>query len=238
MTNTGFVVGLASEARVLTRALGAHDPEASRRVAVAGADEGQAGECAQRLLAEGAQALVSFGIAGGLDPALRPGDLVVPEAVRLPGGGLIATAPVWRGRWMALARDLGLHCAGGGLAGSPEPVLGIVEKRRLREQAAAAAVDMESHAVAVVASRAKVPFLAVRAISDPAGRALPPFVIGSIGADGRPRLGRLAIRLCFTPWRISGLLRVRKDAAAAHRSLRRLAGALGPAVLDASGGGS
>lgn len=235
MTNTGFVVGLASEARILTRALESHDPGAARRVAVAAADERRAGELARQLLAEGAEALVSFGMAGGLDPALRPGDLVLPEAVRLPDGSLIATAPAWRARWMTLARELGLRCAGGGLTGSPQPVLGIVEKRRLRERAGAAAVDMESHAVAAVAARAAVPFIAVRAIADPAGRALPQAVVGSIGPDGRPRIGRLAGRLCLRPWEVSRLLRVSRDAAAALRSLGRLAGALGPAVLDAGG---
>ena len=36
---------------------------------------------AEALVAAGATALLSFGLAGGLDPTLRPGDILIPDAV-------------------------------------------------------------------------------------------------------------------------------------------------------------
>ena len=85
MTRTAFIVGLAAEARVLRRAAGGLDPSLPGRIACAAAAPERARAGAERLLAEGAGALVSFGIAGGLDPVLMPGDLVLPERVGLPG---------------------------------------------------------------------------------------------------------------------------------------------------------
>ena len=67
----GTVVGLAAEA-VIARRLG-------WRVAIGGATAAGAQAAARRLIDEDIDALVSFGLAGGLDPALRPGALIVPS---------------------------------------------------------------------------------------------------------------------------------------------------------------
>src|SRR5580700_6039676 len=72
----GVVVGLASEVRIARR-LG--------EVAIGGARPEGAEAAAEQLVARGATALLSFGLAGGLDPNLRPGDVVVPVTV-LAGG--------------------------------------------------------------------------------------------------------------------------------------------------------
>src|SRR5579872_1717578 len=69
----GVVVGLAFEAR-LARHLG-------WPVAVGGGTSTGAAVAAQRLVDAGATALLSLGIAGALDPALRPGAILVPATV-------------------------------------------------------------------------------------------------------------------------------------------------------------
>ena len=56
------------------------------------------GRGAQQLAAKGARAIISFGPAVGLAPALRPGDLVIAECVVLPSGETIATDRAWRTR--------------------------------------------------------------------------------------------------------------------------------------------
>ena len=231
MTRTAFIVGLAAEARVLRRAAGGHDPSLPGRIACAAAEPERARAGAERLLAEGAGALVSFGIAGGLDPALMPGDLVLPERIGLPGGREIATAGAWQAAWAGRANDAGLRAVGGTLLGSPRVVGSPAGKRRLFESAGAVAIDMESHAVAQVAEAAGVPFLVLRAIADPAGRSLPSAVIGCLGPDGRERRGRVAARLALRPWQVPGVLRLRQDAQAALAALGRLVRLLGRGVL-------
>ncbi|HEY0425948.1 MAG TPA: hypothetical protein VGC82_21710, partial [Rhodopila sp.] len=68
----GFVTGLAAEARIASRF--------GYPVRVGGTPAG-AGVAASELIEQGATALVSFGLAGGLDPALRPGTVVVASIV-------------------------------------------------------------------------------------------------------------------------------------------------------------
>ncbi len=80
MTRLGVVTGMVAEARCRP------PPGDAIEAAFSGGDPARALSGAARLVAEGARALLSFGIAGGLDPALDPGDLVVADTVVAPGG--------------------------------------------------------------------------------------------------------------------------------------------------------
>lgn len=234
--DAGIVTGIAAEGRVLLRALPArwqsisHDGLEARLVC-AGADSERARAGAERLLSEGATALVSFGIAGGLDPVLRPGALLLPEAVLTPARGEIAADAAWRQRVAEGFRQGGGACASGLLLGSATVIADQAAKAAQFRATGASAVDMESHAVAEVARRAGVPLLVVRAIADPADRALPAIVLGSIGANGEPRGGLVAGRLALRPWQLPDLLRLRQDARQALMALAALARAVGPALL-------
>ena len=64
----GIVCGMVSEVRALGR--WADDPRIT--IAVSGARPERAEAEARRLVAEGCRALMSWGVAGGLDPALVP----------------------------------------------------------------------------------------------------------------------------------------------------------------------
>jgi adenosylhomocysteine nucleosidase len=225
----GFVVGLAIEARLLAQAIARQAASATPTIACAAADPSRARDGARRLLREGAGALVSFGIAGGLDPNLAPGDLVLAERVMSPEGDAVATDPDLRATWAAAAAAAGLHHVDGSLMESARILASAAEKRAAHRSSGAVAVDMESRAVAGVAAEAGMPFIAVRAIADPAGRPLPRSVIGSIGPNGGPRVGRVILRVCLRPWEAPALLQLRRDTNAALESLRRLIGGFGPA---------
>ncbi len=71
--STVIVVGLRAEAQ-LARRLGVP-------IMIGGGSAAGAEVAARRAVAAGATGLVSFGLAAGLDPSLRPGRLVVPTAV-------------------------------------------------------------------------------------------------------------------------------------------------------------
>ena len=87
------VTGLEAEARIARRA--GLDAEA------AGGGPGAATRAAEALIARGATALLSFGIAGGLDPALRTGSVVVATAVATEAGEHLAADPDLTGRLAA-----------------------------------------------------------------------------------------------------------------------------------------
>ncbi len=224
----GVVTGLAAEAKVLKRALAGGAPADSPKkldeiIVCAAARPERARRLAQKLLESGATALMSFGIAGGLDPARQAGDVVFAQEVILPGGTRVATDAAWRATVSQASAAAGLRAEEGALLGSDSAILAAHHKQRLFRESGAIAVDMESHAVAEVAAAAGVALLVVRAIADPAIRPLPSSVLGSTGPDGRSRGGLVAARLCLRPWQLPAVMRLREDFVHALDSLERVA---------------
>ena len=224
MTRLGVVVGLAAEAGIIARA----EP-VSEAPAISGADSARAAEAAGRLIAQGAEALLSFGIAGALSPALRPGALILPSAVVLPDGGHIETDPRWRQKLAACLEGpclegQGLTATGGPLLGSAEAVTTPKAKAALFARHGALAVDMESHAVAAAAQAAGRPFLVLRSVADPAERALPGWAMAATGADGRVKPGVAIAALCRRPWQVPASIRLGVETRSALKALGRAVG--------------
>ena len=206
----GIVVGLAAEAR-LARPLGA-------TVAVGGGDAAGARRAAERLAARGVAGLVSFGLAGGLDPALPAGALLVPGAVRLDGRTIAVDA--------ALAQALGGSDTHTLLCGTTA-VATEADKARLWRETGCAAVDLETGAVAAVAAAHLLPFAVLRAMCDPAGRGLPPAALIALDGRGAIGIGRVLASVLAHPGQVPALLGLARDAAAARRALARRVTELG-----------
>jgi adenosylhomocysteine nucleosidase len=218
----GIITGLIAEATCLRRAGPSRPDQIPPLVFCAGASPERARDGAERLIAEGVRGLVSFGIAGGLDPALERGGIVLADTVITPGGCRIATHAGWRERALARAgKDYSVTVAP--VAGTDAPVTSAADKRALFEASGAAAVDMESHAVAAAASAAGLPFLVLRAVADPAGRAVPDWALRGLGADGRARALPVLRKLVLSPWEVPALVRLGRDVGAALAALRRVA---------------
>lgn len=214
----GVVTGMASEARVV-RGLTGEAGFSQTMIACAAASPDRALDEARALLRQGAAALVSFGIAGGLDPDLRPGHLVMADAVFTPEHHLLPCDTVWRQKLRDAAEAKGIALHPGHLAGSHDLVPTPEAKISLARLSGGRAVDMESHSVAQAAWEAGVPFLTVRAIADSAGATLPRAAHGSLDAEGHPRVGLVIARLCLRPWELGELRRLKADAKAAHKAL-------------------
>ncbi|WP_395666622.1 phosphorylase [Methylocella sp.] len=212
------VVGLRAEARIVARVAGA--------VVVAGG--GDAAALARTLEREApkAAAVLSFGVAGGLCPALRPGALVVAHEVVTPQGERYAAHDGWA---RALAGALGARP--GRIAGVDAAVCGADAKRALRLAHGADLVDMESHVAARAAARLSLPFAAVRAAADPAEREIPRAALVAMRPDGGLALGALMRSLAGDPRQIAGLVRTALDARKAFASLFRGGKMLVPGFL-------
>jgi adenosylhomocysteine nucleosidase len=89
-------------------------------------------------------------------------------------------------------------------------------------------VDMESHVVAAVAAAAGLPFLVIRAIADPAGRALPAAALAGLSPDGGTRPWTVLLALARSPGQLIALIRLAGDSAAGIAALGRVGGRLGP----------
>jgi 4-hydroxy-3-methylbut-2-enyl diphosphate reductase len=109
-----------------------------------------------RVAPAGTGPLVIAGVCGAVDPALRPGDLVVASEVRGDGGSIRCATD--------LAERLGARV---GAIASVDRIASPERKRELRETGALA-VDMESYWLA--ASAGDRPVAVVRAVADRAGR--------------------------------------------------------------------
>jgi adenosylhomocysteine nucleosidase len=169
--------------------------------------------------------VISFGVAGGLDPALKSGDVVVATEV-LAGDA----------RWLAgLALNEELitsvtrgrrRIVRGGLAGVEEVVVARDGKAALRLETGAAAVDMESHIAAAYAAEAGLPFAALRVIADPASRALPALARSAIKANGDIDLRKVLRGVARNPRTLRALVSTGIDFNRALRSLRGCRGFL------------
>jgi adenosylhomocysteine nucleosidase len=201
----GIVVGLTAEARVAERF-------GYPVLAGGGTPEGAA-EAANRLVAQGVNALVSFGFAGGLDPALRPGAVVIPDSI-LYGGKVYAAEPALADRFGGLT--------GHRLMAGTAVAANANTKRQLYATTQAHAIDLESGSVARVAQDNGLPFVVVRAISDSADRDLPPAALLALDRRGGIDLIRVLASLLRQPTQLPALLALAADAARARRALIRL----------------
>lgn len=160
--------------------------------------------------------LLMLGFAGGLDPVLKCGDLLIPTFYYAESGGLIvADGEMWKqSRVSALAAGptvvQGNSLTVGQVVSTPE------DKRALYRQHQVGSVNMEDYWAAEVATDAKVPFLSARAVLDPASQALPQYVLG---LTGRPV--EAAFRVMSNPWRAPAMLALAGMRKKAQASLTR-----------------
>jgi hopanoid-associated phosphorylase len=170
------------------------------------------------LLAQGAPpclGIVSFGTAGGLDPALPPGACMLADAVIGPEGSYPVDAD-WRRALQACLPE----SVAGTLAGVNHPIRDAADKARLWQSSGARAVDMESHRAALIAHRHGVRFAACRVVVDPAARSLPQAATVGLREDGTMSLLRILRSLAAHPAEVAGLMRLAVDAGAARRALQ------------------
>jgi adenosylhomocysteine nucleosidase len=191
-------------------------------LAVSGIGRAAAAAAANALVEAGASALMTFGMAGALDPALTPGSVVLPRELISGDGARFQTSSSWCAR-VAAALSSVRAVTEGNLLTCDRAIETPADKAAAFHSSGAAAVDMESAAVAEIAARHNLPFIAVRVIVDTAADKLPRAVVAASRA-GRVKFGRLIAGLVLAPGEIAGLLRLAQRYRVAMRSLR----AIGP----------
>jgi len=199
----GFVTGLTAEAALLRGTAFA--------VAAGGGTPAGAERAAERLVAAGAAALISFGLAGGLRLGLAPGAVLVPEAV-VEGAARYecdAALMAWLGGSTSEA-----------ILAAEEIAASAAEKAALFARFGTPAVDLESGAVARAAAARGVRFAVLRAVADPAERSLGPAALVPLKADGGIDLAGVLAEVVRRPGQIPGLIGLARDAGRARAALR------------------
>ncbi len=205
----GFVTGLTAELALL-RGTGF-------RGRAGGGTPGGAAAAAAQLAAEGATALISFGLAGGLDPSLHPGAILIPARVQAGQESYATDAAL--NAWLG-GPNTATHLAG------EEIIATASDKAAAFARTRAAGIDLESGAVAQIARARGLPFAVLRVVADPATRTLAPAALVALDPQGRISALRLAAALLRNPLQIPSLIALGQDAARARAALVAKLGSL------------
>lgn len=178
----------------------------------------------------GARGVISFGVAGGLCPSLKPGDVVVASSV-VTARHRYETHARWS---QSLRNALSLPASEGAIFAADDAVMTVIEKEALLHGTGAVAVDVELGVAAEAAERYDLPFAVLRVVLDPACRSLP--LSAAVGArdDGTTDPAAVLLSLLRRPGDLGELIRLAGDARRANRALFRCRKALGPlfSLLD------
>ena len=156
--------------------------------------------------------VISVGFCGGLQPNMRCGDLIVANSVsNASGESLVINLR------MPADPDHGLFV--GTLLTVDQIVRTVEEKQSWGERTGAIGVDLESYAVATVCRDRKVPFMAIRTVSDPLEETLAPEVLTLMGKSPFARVGAVAGALWKRPSSIQDLWKLREKANSAAQRL-------------------
>lgn len=172
------------------------------------------------------RAVVSIGVAGGLDPTLVPGDVIVATGVAGPDRRYEVSLDLAHRLTARLSQHPKLVVLAN-LAGVDAAVMSAEAKTALRDATGAHAVDMESHVAAAFAAAHGLPFAAVRVVCDPADRTLPHVVANALRPDGEISLLGVLGGLVRRPMQLVAIPRLAADFAEGFRALQRCRELLG-----------
>jgi adenosylhomocysteine nucleosidase len=229
----GIVVAMAAEARILAKGLKTAGElirlPGGAMMFLSGMGASRARLGVRALLENGATALVSWGFAGGLSPALPAGSLVLPQTVIAADQIVYPVDSVWHERLCRRLQGTGFFQ--GPLADSRAILASRVEKKELFSRTGAIAVDMESASIALFAKKAGVPFMVIRAITDPAEMVIPQSVQDCVDELGRVRLSRLIQGVIKHPMDLPLLVHLGRNFRAARAALAKVAIRVGSKLL-------
>lgn len=209
MNTIGIIAALPDEAASLsTHYITPQTPteiEPGLLLCLSGMGYNNALNAAAALIKQGAGALVSWGVAGGLNEELHSGDLLVAERV-LSEQGEFTCHRDWQDKVLVEFSSTSFRVFNTSLYSSEQIAATRGEKRKLFRRTGADAVDMESAAIAELAEKMKLDFIALRVIADEAVATLPPAVIRHTDTLGRPKPIRFALSCLFRPSQLASLL--------------------------------
>lgn len=230
---TGIIVALSEELNTLKTLPNALWEPSLRRgkfifltdkvlLTYSGAGAENARKAAELLISKGATQLMSWGCAAALNPDLKMGDLVLADSLISQNGDEISVHPIWH---QHAKNVLGSQIAAykGALIASDNIISTAQAKADLFAKTGAIALDMESDAIAKVAQHYALPFLAIRAIADPASMDLPAAVENSLNENGEVAVTRIIKSLVFNPKELPHLIQIGQYFQIAKRTLSNVA---------------
>ena len=204
---------------------------------VSGVGMKKAEQATRELLQTGdVEALIICGFAGGLHPELEPGDLILADSVGVSTISNLRYFPDFR--MMNAAESLtiddipNVRIQLGPLVTTECVVIHPEAKRILAETSEAIAVDMETIGAIRAAQELGVPWLAVRAITDPLGESLPLDFNALSNHEGNVSYGKVILAVLQRPAKIPALIQLGKRSNLAAKNLASFLLALLPRLPE------
>jgi adenosylhomocysteine nucleosidase len=211
--------GLQAEARIAEKSLGV-------KAVISGGRDDRLASLLQQSMGNGVHGLISFGIAGGLRPGLRPGAIIVGTSVIHSSGRIYQSDANWSDRlFEALPNG-----ESGPIVGSSSIIANRDEKRAIYLRSGAFAADTESHVVAQIAEEHRLPFAVLRVIADPSTLTLPPAAVNGLNPDGSANISGVLKSLAAQPGQLWDIMRIAEATRRAMKSLLRCHRLLGPGL--------
>jgi len=165
-----------------------------------------------------ASLLVICGFAGGLDPTLAPGSLILADTVlNAITGDILTSNTAFLESAGSVPHMGGILVHKGCLATADRVLVRSSEKLEFHRKYGALAVDMETAGAAAVADDAGVPWISVRAITDGCNDDMPLDFNAMAGPDGAIDRRKIIGALLKRPGAIPGLIRLgARSSNAAH----------------------
>ncbi len=224
MSHLGIVVALRDEASSLTESKPTLRTPISLTdnvtLMVSGMGAAHAVHAARDLLDRGVTALMSYGTAAGLAPALRSGDVILADYLLDAQG----TRHEIAGAWSQILEEklTGVrNLRRGGICQSDTVIATPADKAGLYRRTGCLALDMESAALAALAGQTGVPFISLRAVVDTADMSLPASLLTALDEDGNVSLTKLLPALLPRPADWLALVKLARAFAAASHNLSR-----------------
>lgn len=201
------VTGLTKEAEIVGT---------SGVVAVAGGGDGDGLAAKLDALHGDIRGVISIGLAGGLSPHLKVGDVVIADQI-MTGLEKWDCHEGWRVRLMSRLPA----AIQGQIFGSDIIIEKPETKTGLHEATGALVVDMESQIAARFAAKRNLPLAGLRVISDDSNHVLPPAALVAMKPDGGIAIGRVLGSLLRNPKQIPSLIRTARGSNKAFAELLR-----------------
>ena len=170
---------------------------------------------------DGCRGLVSYGVAGGLGPDLRSGDIVVASAI-IGQSERSPTDDIWSA-WLLSAIPAAVY---GPISGVDVPIPAGASRSELGRRSGALVADMESHVIARLAAASALRFVAVRVVIDAAGRNVPPTALACVSSGGETSRWRLSRLLLGRPSDTIDMMKLWADWWLARKALLQCSDAL------------
>ena len=198
-----------------------------RHPALCGAGSEAGARVSRRIAHDRPDLVVIAGFCGGLDPSLNAGDIVLGRQVGNEAKSLIEPDRFLLDAVRHRLGEAGLRFVYSRLLTLDRPAATVKEKTMLWNEHGAGGVDMETWHIAEAAHKAAVPWLALRAVVDTSGQALPAALRLWNPSTPEAKIVRQALA---RPHEWPRYLALGRHAGAAGRALAQ---ALGPAIAAA-----